>query len=438
ILQTSPGPYFDGDFSLQDGTTAWSGTPGESPSSETVDLGSEVVVWENYAIQAQATSSSFGRFSTGTGGDYDIAWLTNQADGPLPEITNYARVTAVTPATSGSGGWNDHNIESSRAPLEGSAGDTVTMSIWMRYTGSLETYTVYFRVYAYSGTSSEHSQQSFDIPSGEWVRLSHTITPEESYDSVGFWAYFTGGDDIDAGGTIDVTGKMVTKGEHLLHYFDETFSPDPDLTPEPRPGGGSQLVGQEVAGMTPTNGVVVKSSQWSKSGGVSARFITTSEATGNNLPIGIVGVFGSPVGGVVVWRRQDAPIGELEFPTGASNLSILTGTGDASAPAVNAPGETLMRVELGEIAPLGVQVYLPGGGNVGESVWFDILTVTDESYDGPPFSGSSPTEGPKWLPGSGNSGCKFIGNPTWIANSGVNGGQIGYAATLKEVGDWQQ
>lgn len=52
--------------------------------------------------------------------------------------------------------------------------------------------------------------------------------------------------------------------------------------------------------------------------------------------------------------------------------------------------------------------------------------------------GDSPFEGPKWLPGSGHSGCKFVGNPTWIANSGVNGGQIGYAATLKEVGDWQQ
>lgn len=42
-----------------------------------------------------------------------------------------------------------------------------------------------------------------------------------------------------------------------------------------------------------------------------------------------------------------------------------------------------------------------------------------------------------WVPGSGNSGCEFVGSPTWIANTGVNGGQIGYAATLKEVGDWQ-
>lgn len=43
-----------------------------------------------------------------------------------------------------------------------------------------------------------------------------------------------------------------------------------------------------------------------------------------------------------------------------------------------------------------------------------------------------------WSPGLGHSGCAFVGNPTWTATSGVNGGQVGYAATLKEVGDWQQ
>ena len=46
-------------------------------------------------------------------------------------------------------------------------------------------------------------------------------------------------------------------------------------------------------------------------------------------------------------------------------------------------------------------------------------------------------DSPAWLPGSGHSGCAFVGNPTWAANSGVNGGQVGYAATLREVGDWQ-
>ena len=43
----------------------------------------------------------------------------------------------------------------------------------------------------------------------------------------------------------------------------------------------------------------------------------------------------------------------------------------------------------------------------------------------------------EWLGGQGNSGCRFVGSPTYIENTGVNGGQISYAASFKEVGDWQ-
>lgn len=43
-----------------------------------------------------------------------------------------------------------------------------------------------------------------------------------------------------------------------------------------------------------------------------------------------------------------------------------------------------------------------------------------------------------WFGGQGHSGCRFVGNPTYINNTSVNGGQIGYAATLKEVGSWIQ
>src|SRR5699024_869555 len=61
-------------------------------------------------------------------------------------------------------------------------------------------------------------------------------------------------------------------------YFDEEYveNPDPDLTPRARSGGGSQLVGTQVAGLTATGGVVVQSGEWSKSGGKSARFINNA------------------------------------------------------------------------------------------------------------------------------------------------------------------
>ena len=42
-----------------------------------------------------------------------------------------------------------------------------------------------------------------------------------------------------------------------------------------------------------------------------------------------------------------------------------------------------------------------------------------------------------WEPGMGHSGCRFIGKPTYIANTGVNGGQVSFAASFREVGMWQ-
>lgn len=41
-----------------------------------------------------------------------------------------------------------------------------------------------------------------------------------------------------------------------------------------------------------------------------------------------------------------------------------------------------------------------------------------------------------WVGGLGNAGCRFVGKPTMVLNNGRNGGQAGFAATLREVGSW--
>ena len=41
-----------------------------------------------------------------------------------------------------------------------------------------------------------------------------------------------------------------------------------------------------------------------------------------------------------------------------------------------------------------------------------------------------------WIGGMGNSGCRFSGTPTYVANSGINGGRVSVAATFREVGSW--
>ena len=41
-----------------------------------------------------------------------------------------------------------------------------------------------------------------------------------------------------------------------------------------------------------------------------------------------------------------------------------------------------------------------------------------------------------WIGGMGHSGCRFASHPTWTTNSGAFGGQVGFTASLVEVGDW--
>ncbi|HLS01308.1 MAG TPA: hypothetical protein VK054_04900, partial [Beutenbergiaceae bacterium] len=127
-------------------------------------------------------------------------------------------------------------------------------------------------------------------------------------------------------------------------YHDETFTPDPDLTAQPRPGGGSQLVGTQVAGLTATGGVVVQSEQWAKSGGVSGRIINN---TGEPVTVTIddASVF------TRLWTYDGAK----------ETLATLT------SPSV-----------------------IPGPATLGESKWVDLITSTAQRYDGPLFSGSTP------------------------------------------------
>lgn len=62
----------------------------------------------------------------------------------------------------------------------------------------------------------------------------------------------------------------------------------------------------------------------------------------------------------------------------------------------------------------------------------------EDEYGEGPYGGIDPTgiqDGP-WIGGMGHSGCRFEGRPTFVSNTGVNGGQVGFAATFKEIGSY--
>lgn len=117
-----------------------------------------------------------------------------------------------------------------------------------------------------------------------------------------------------------------------------------------------------------------------------------------------------------------------------------------------------------------IRVFGTGAAEVSEG-WWDLATVVDGEYLGPPFSGSTtaPGEteryrwtGPEnsspsafetrtvsgsqtplnllssgpWIGGQGHSGCRFANTPSYVTNSGYAGGRIGFAASFTEVGDW--
>lgn len=41
-----------------------------------------------------------------------------------------------------------------------------------------------------------------------------------------------------------------------------------------------------------------------------------------------------------------------------------------------------------------------------------------------------------WIGGQGHSGCRFLGTPSYVTNSPVEGGRVGFAASFAEVGSW--
>lgn len=64
------------------------------------------------------------------------------------------------------------------------------------------------------------------------------------------------------------------------------------------------------------------------------------------------------------------------------------------------------------------------------------------SWDGAPEASTSTmlsmgaiANGP-WYAGEGHSGCRFDGRPTLVNYNGIGGGQVGLAASFKEVGSW--
>lgn len=84
--------------------------------------------------------------------------------------------------------------------------------------------------------------------------------------------------------------------------------------------------------------------------------------------------------------------------------------------------------------PMGVRIWAGRKGTGGIVTLYGIVArLIPKTRD----VSSAPARSGTWSPGDGHSGAIFQGFPTRTNLSGVNGGQVGYAATFREVGAWR-
>ena len=146
-----------------------------------------------------------------------------------------------------------------------------------------------------------------------------------------------------------------------------------------------------------------------------------------------------------------------------------TGSGGIFASWQDSNGVIQSAQRLTQVSPAEVGTFLPDVAVNGEGVWLWVgktssgaasVTITsmiarlvktsdlntgtvygDGFYGQFSYGSALPYrvlklyKGP-WQSGMGHSGCRFIGKPTYIANTGVNGGQVSYSASFREVGMW--
>lgn len=132
----------------------------------------------------------------------------------------------------------------------------------------------------------------------------------------------------------------------------------------------------------------------------------------------------------------DLHIGASYEFTGTSGIYI------AQVPRGGVPSSTYSKVEPLAQGELFNTIISKQPGSMGVRVWMGKTTegpatVTVTALMARLAPSGKPVRGEKvWLPGQGNSGTRFVGNPTLMNQSGTDGGQVSFAASFREVGSW--
>lgn len=121
-----------------------------------------------------------------------------------------------------------------------------------------------------------------------------------------------------------------------------------------------------------------------------------------------------------------------------------TGTGGVFASPVTQAGTTLSPVALTELGVSATNLHPDTFSSTtyrAVRLWVGktsatASTVTVTAMTARLYRTGEAGDYTGWYGGQGHTGCAFAGKPTRIAYSGVSGGQVGYAVTLRETGAW--
>lgn len=158
---------------------------------------------------ALSPGTGFATWSLGVGEAGATTYITGAVDGPVAGPTSYARRTTTTAKTSGSNGWTATSGVY-RATKAGLAGQSETVSVWVRYTGAgTQAITMRAQVNNAAGTTINSGDSTpYTLASGVWARISATVVAAADYATIGWWAFQTSAQILPVGSTMDSTGVL--------------------------------------------------------------------------------------------------------------------------------------------------------------------------------------------------------------------------------------
>lgn len=220
-------------------------------------------------------------------------------------------------------------------------------------------------------------------------------------------------------------------GRGLIYFLDPliyTTNILPAMWADPSMGvgqeGASLVYGVDASGLPTsghaTNQIPVTSAYYDLSG-IAQGWRGKEDAVFLPVPEGFTlhlgAMFNSSGSGGVFYRTQSS--------------SGALGTVTALTP-VNASSTEITNAEVQGLTLSGVWLFVGKSASGAGSVTLSSMTARLTSTVSPK---PRIKEGP-WIGGQGHSGCRFIGKPTEIKYGPFNGGQVGFAASFREVGSW--